>query len=219
LLGGQKEVVEKSFSFMLGTEIIITHGDPEKIEVIAFQEVSFSIVVLIYNQYEGKNVMISASYIIGLTDGEGCFLVSLRKDNRIDLRFFITQAIGNKSLLNKVQEYFKVGTVYQKSAGWKGRLPAYVFEVSKRDDIYKVVIPFFTKHKLLGDKARSFRAFCKIAKVVKDRQDIRKLDSKELSYVRRLKFGMNKHYGSPGAVNPLVGWERAIASSKAQSVK
>jgi hypothetical protein len=44
LLGGQKEVVEKSFSFMLGTEIIITHGDPEKIEVIAFQEVSFSIV-------------------------------------------------------------------------------------------------------------------------------------------------------------------------------
>jgi len=163
--------------------------------------------------------MISASYIVGLTDGEGCFLACLRKDNRIDLRFFITQAIGNKSLLNKVQKYFKVGTVYQKSAGWKGRLPAYVFEVAKRNDIYNVVIPFFSKHELLGYKKKSFKAFCKIAKVVKGRQDIRKLLPKELSYIRKLRFGMNKHYGSPGAVNPLVGWERAKTSSKAQSVK
>jgi hypothetical protein len=29
---------------MFGREFIITHGDPEKIEVNAFQEVSFSIV-------------------------------------------------------------------------------------------------------------------------------------------------------------------------------
>jgi len=204
---------------MLGTEFMMTHGDPEEIEVIAFQEVSFSIVVLIYNQHEGKNVMISASYIVGLTDGEGCFLVCMRKDNRIELRFFITQAIGNKNLLSKVQKYFKAGTVYQKSAGWRGRLPAYVFEIAKRDDIYKVIIPFFSKHKLLGSKKKSFEAFCKIAKVVKGRQDIRKLQPKELSYVRKLRFGMNKHYGSPGAVTPLVGWERAKTSSKAQSVK
>lgn len=144
--------------------------------------------------------MISASYVVGLTDGEGCFLVSLRKDNRIDLRFFITQAIGNKNLLQKVQEYFEVGSVYQKSSGWKGRLPAYVFEISKRDDIYNVVIPFFSRHKLLGDKAKSFDSFCKIAKVVKGRQDIQKLTDEEFSFIRNLKFCMNKHYGSPGAV-------------------
>lgn len=162
--------------------------------------------------------MLSALYIVGLVEGEGCFLASLRRDSRIDLRFFITQAIGNKNLLCKVKQYFRVGSVYQKSSS-KGKLPAYVFEVSKRDDIYNVVIPFFIKHKLLGYKALSFDAFCEIAKIVKGRQDIRKLNSKELSYVKKLRFGMNKHYGSPGAVNPLVGWERATTSSKAQSVK
>jgi hypothetical protein len=143
--------------------------------------------------------MLSALYIVGFVEGEGCFLASLRKDNRIELRFFITQAIGNKDLLQKVRQYFKVGSVYQKSSS-KGKLPAYVFEVSKRDDIYNVVIPFFTKHKLLGYKALSFYTFCEIAKIVKGRQDIRKLNPEELSYIRKLRFGMSKHYGSPGAV-------------------
>lgn len=157
--------------------------------------------------------MLPASYVVGLTEGEGCFLVSLRKDYRIDLRFFITQAEGNRNLLLKVWRFFKVGVVYQKKSARNGRLPAYVFEVTKRDDIYKVIIPFFKAHRFLGIKAKSFWAFCEIAKLVQGRQDTRKLNSKELSYIRKLKLGMNKHYGSPGAGKPLAGWERAITSS------
>lgn len=149
--------------------------------------------------------MLSALYIVGFTEGEGCFLVSLRKDFRIDLRFFIAQAEGNKTLLFKVQKFFRIGTVYQKSSARDGRLPAFVFEVTKRDDIYNVIIPFFQKYKLLGYKAKSFEAFRKIAGIVKGRQDIRKLNSKELEYIKGLKFSMNRHYGSPGAGKPLAG--------------
>ena len=148
--------------------------------------------------------MFPASYVVGLTDGEGCFIVSLRKDNRIDLRFFITQAIGNRELLSKVHRFFGIGSVYQKKSAKNGRLPAYVFEVSKRDDIYKKIIPFFKKHKLLGIKAKSFTTFCAIAEIVRGRQDIRKLTSKELAYVRKIRAGMNKHYGSLSAGNPLA---------------
>ncbi|OGM23756.1 hypothetical protein A2627_05215 [Candidatus Woesebacteria bacterium RIFCSPHIGHO2_01_FULL_39_28] len=158
-------------------------------------------------------MILKADYIVGLTDGEGCFLASFRRDSRIDLRFFISQAIGNKSLLEKVRQYFKIGSVYQKSDR-SGHLPAWVFEVSKRDDIYNIVIPFFEKNKLQGYKAKSFNDFCKIAKVVKARQDIRKLTKKEVNYITFIKQRMNKYYGSPGAVNPLVGWERAITSMK-----
>lgn len=153
---------------------------------------------------EGKNVMINSNYVVGLTEGEGCFLVCLRKDNRIDLRFFISQARGNKELLCKIQTYFGVGSVYQKKSAKLGRLPAYVFEVTKRDDIYNIIIPFFSKNKLLGYKAKSFYAFSKIARLVKGRQDIRKLTSKELSFIRKVKVGMNKHYGSLSAGNPLA---------------
>ena len=148
--------------------------------------------------------MLPASYVVGLTEGEGCFLVSIRAYNRIDLRFFIAQAEGNKPLLLMVQQFFKVGTVYQKSARRTGRLPAWVFEVTKRDDIYNVIIPFFKRHKLLGYKAKSFDAFCQIAEMVKGRQDVRKLSKEELSFIRKLKLGMNKHYGSLSAGKPLA---------------
>jgi len=153
-----------------------------------------------------KNVdVLSAQYIVGLTEGEGCFLICLRKDFRIDLRFFISQAEGNRRLLEEVRQFFGVGSVYQKSSRDRGRLPAWVFEVAKRDDIYKVIIPFFKRNKLGGYKAKSFAAFCEIAEIVRGRQDTRKLNSQELTYVRRLKLGMNKHYGSPGAGKPHAG--------------
>lgn len=157
----------------------------------------------------------NSSYIVGLTEGEGCFCVSLRRDYRIDLRFFIVQAIGNKPLLEEVRKFFGIGIVYQKQAGKGNKLPAYVFEVTKRNDIYQVIIPFFTKNKFLGYKLKSFQAFKEIAKVVQGRLDTRKLNTEELSYVRNLKENMNKHYGSPGAGKPLAGWEHAITSSKA----
>ena len=157
--------------------------------------------------------MLTSDYIVGLTEGEGCFLVCLRKDNRIELRFFIAQAIGNKPLLEEVQKFFKVGSVQQKS-NVGGKLPAYAFEVAKRDDIYNVVIPFFKKNKLRGYKRKSFSTFSEIAKVIKGRQDKRKLTREELEYITNLRSGMNKHYGSLSAVNPLAQWERAITSVK-----
>jgi hypothetical protein len=138
--------------------------------------------------------MLTPDYIVGFTEGEGCFLVCLRKDNRIELRFFIAQAIGNKPLLEDLRKFFRVGSVYQKS-NVKGKLPAYVFEISKRDDIYNVLIPFFQQNKLKGIKAKSFAIFEEIAELVKGRQDKRKLTLEELEYITNLRFGMNKHYG------------------------
>jgi len=148
--------------------------------------------------------MLKPEYIVGFTEGEGCFLVCIRKDFRIELRFFISQAIGNKPLLEEIQKYFGVGSVYQKKAAKGHRLPAYVFEVAKRDDIYNIVIPFFEKYKLKGYKAKSFTTFREISKIVKGRQDTRKLTPEELDYVINLRKGMNKHYGSPGAGKPLA---------------
>lgn len=53
--------------------------------------------------------MLTPNYIVGLTDGEGCFLVQIRTDCRIVLRYFITQRFDNKELLDKVSDFFKSG--------------------------------------------------------------------------------------------------------------
>ena len=56
--------------------------------------------------------MLNADYIVGFTEGEGCFLVCLRKDNRIELRFFIAQAPGNIHILRGLKKFFGIGSVY-----------------------------------------------------------------------------------------------------------
>lgn len=169
---------------------------------------------------EGKNGTLPASYIVGFTEGEGCFCVVLRKtDGRIDLRFFISQAEGNTPILQRIRQFFGVGAVYQKKAAKGKRLPAFVYEAAKRDDVYNVIIPFFKGHKLQGTKADSFEDFCKIAEIVRGRQNTRKLTSKELEKVRLLKLRMNKRYGSPGAGNPLTGSGTHNNLYEVQSVK
>ncbi|MBM3205290.1 hypothetical protein FJZ41_00350 [Candidatus Shapirobacteria bacterium] len=135
--------------------------------------------------------MIDANYIVGLTDGEGCFLVQIRNDYRVVLRYFITQRFDNKGLLDKVYKFFKVGYVYRKFQGNDRTKMTFIYEVTKQDDIQKVIIPFFKKHHLQGIKRKSFAKFAQIAKIVKNRQDTRKLTKSELNKVWHLKLTMN----------------------------
>ncbi len=159
--------------------------------------------------------MITAEYIVGFTDGEGCFYVQIRTDYRIVLRYFITQRYDNKELLDEIQKFFGVGYVHLKKQEWgkeyrRFRRPTYVFEVTKQDDIQQVIVPFFRANHLLGNKHFSFEKFAKIADLVKDRQDTRLLSERELELVSTLKRTMNvlNHSGSPDAENPHVRWER-----------
>ncbi|MEX0617085.1 MAG: LAGLIDADG family homing endonuclease [Candidatus Woykebacteria bacterium] len=90
--------------------------------------------------------MLTADYIVGLTDGEGCFTVQIRTDHRIILRYFITQRFDIRGLLNKVLDYFKIGYVYVKSQGNDVRKTAYVFEITRQGDIQNIIVPFFKEH-------------------------------------------------------------------------
>lgn len=135
--------------------------------------------------------MLTPDYIVGLTDGEGCFLVQIRTDYRIVLRFFITQRFDNKELLYKVFDFFKIGYVYRKFQGNDKKKMTFVYEVTKQDDIQDVIIPFFRNNPLQGVKNESFRRFARIAEIVKNRQDTRKLSKEELEEVWQLKLSMN----------------------------
>lgn len=158
---------------------------------------------------------ITSEYIVGFTDGEGCFYVQIRKDNRIVLRYFISQRYDNKTILDEIYGYFGVGYVHLKKQEWgkqyrRFRRPSYVFEVTKQDHIHEIIVPFFQKHRLHGMKRFSFEKFASIAKIVKGRQDIRLLSETELDFVWKLKKTMNilSRSGSPDAENPHVRWER-----------
>ncbi len=157
-------------------------------------------------------------YLTGLVEGEGCFCITIsrHKTNKTGfdsrLVFEIEMIIEDKPLLEKLQKTLDCGHIYilnYERYGWR---PHVKFAVKNHHEIIEKIIPFFKKHKLQGIKGKSFEDFCTIAAVVKGRQNVSRLNDEELETVRKLKFGMNKRYGSPGAENPLAGWERTITS-------
>ena len=140
--------------------------------------------------------MITADYIVGFTDGEGCFYVQIRTDYRIVLRYFISQRFDNREVLESIQKFFGVGYVHLKAQEWgkeyrRTRIPTYVFEVTKQDHIQNVIVPFFRNHRLQGIKHLSFEKFAKVADLVKGRQDTRLLLEDEINLVKQLKGSMN----------------------------
>lgn len=153
--------------------------------------------------------MLTADYIVGLTDDEGCFLVQIRTDCRIVLRYFITQRFDNRELLDKVFKFFKIGYVYRKFQGNDKKKMTFVYEVTEQDDILNVIVPFFKEHLLEGVKQKSFERFARIAEIVKNRQDTRKLAKEELEEVWQLKLTMNTLHNEPRNISarlvPAIG--------------
>jgi hypothetical protein len=94
--------------------------------------------------------MISADYIVGLTDGEGCFYINVINNNprwkpRIQTHFYIKLREDNKSLPDEVKEYFGCGAVYYQKENRPNHSACYRFEMNSQRDIQSTLMPFFKK--------------------------------------------------------------------------
>lgn len=139
--------------------------------------------------------MVSADYIVGLTDGEGCFYVLIKPPfNKnggamVQLCFFIKMQEQDKELLEKVREALGCGSVYFQHETRANHTQCYRYTVNSHRDIIGKIIPFFTEHPLQGNsKRKSFEAFCKIATLIENGAHH---TSAGLEQIRELKARMN----------------------------
>ena len=140
--------------------------------------------------------MISADYIVGLTDGEGCFYIGIRPPDKrfqrsktgIETHFYIKMREDDLSLLKKINNYFKCGAIYFQKEKRKNHSSCYRFEINSQKDIHKVLIPFFDRHSLKSKKKKNYAIFRKIAFMVKDKVY---RDDKSLKKILHLKTQMN----------------------------
>lgn len=119
--------------------------------------------------------MVSADYIVGLTDGEGCFYVLVRPPYNkygganVILNFFIKVQASDGEMLEQVKSTLGCGGLYFQKENRPNHSECIRYTVSSHKDIFSVIIPFFQTHPLLGEgKIRNFQLFCKIANLVKD---------------------------------------------------
>ena len=139
---------------------------------------------------------VSNEYVVGLTDGEGCFYVNIgtssryRAGYRIQMHFHLKMQERDKELLEKVRNTIGCGEVYFQKERRANHCQCYRYTVSAARDIQETVIPFFKKYPLQSaSKSASFEIFCQISAVL---QEGRHLTPEGLEKIRALKVRMNQ---------------------------
>jgi hypothetical protein len=115
--------------------------------------------------------LITIGWIIGFVDGEGCFSIGFtRQPDRVSRkgyktgfqvshRFAVVQGARSVSSLVKLQEFFGVGAVSINRRYDNHKEHLYRYGVQRRDDLLKVIVPFFRRHGLQTSKRDDFEKF------------------------------------------------------------
>jgi hypothetical protein len=143
--------------------------------------------------------ILSADYVVGLTDGEGCFYVNIWKSSAyragagVQVHFHIKLSERDRELLEAVRETFGCGAVYYQKETRVNHTQCYRYTVHSQRDIIGVVIPFFQQYPLqLPSKRSSFKIFCQIVNLVEQKRHLTKEGIEE---IRKLKAMMNQRVG------------------------
>ena len=139
----------------------------------------------------GKPKKLSADYLVGLTDGEGCFYLNLRSPRApqstqlsVELHFYLKLRSDHLKLLEKVKESFGCGAIYRQKEKRQNHSECYRFEINSQRDIHEVLLPFFEKYPLQGPKKKDYLVFKQVAEMMKKREHLTEVGLKK---IRKLK--------------------------------
>jgi hypothetical protein len=134
-------------------------------------------------------------YIVGFTDGEGCFSISIFRNATTRLgyqafpEFVITQGAKSVTVLEEIQSYFGCGQIYENRRIDNHRENLHRYCVRSLKDIQEEVIPFFEQYRLRTNKRFDFETFCLAVDMIAHKEHLN-LDG--LDRLRSLAATMNR---------------------------
>ncbi len=117
------------------------------------------------NQQERSKI---EAWILGFTDGEGCFSVSFIKNKttktgwQIFPEFVITQGAKSLPALEIIEDYFGCGRLFINKRHDNHREHLYRYCVRQIADLKRIIVPFFKKNELKTYKRNDFQIFSEI---------------------------------------------------------
>nr|AAL34368.1 putative protein [Chlamydomonas noctigama] len=115
---------------------------------------------------------LNAQWIVGFTDGEGCFNldVHIKNDMRWGLQmqpeFTVVQNSIDIQILHALKDYFGCGTVSVNRTDKTGT--RYHYRVKSVKDLHEKIIPFFEQHQLKTKKQIEFKRFRNIVRLMNE---------------------------------------------------
>ena len=142
-----------------------------------------------------SNKMVNSNYIVGLVDGEGSFTVyiknpakQLENGRRVkaEPRFYLKLVEKDKEILYKLKIFFGCGNVYFQKDTRANHQNCYRYEVTSRDDLEKIIIPFFKRNKLnLKSKQNDFKIFCELMRRIKKKEHLTSSGLKKMYLIKQ----------------------------------
>jgi hypothetical protein len=139
-----------------------------------------------------KNILLDPMWIVGFTDGEGCFHVAISKNSTMKLGnhalrgFSIVQNVRDINLLSTIAEYFGCGIVKPNDKA----KTKYQYLVRNQSDLTKIIIPFFDKYSLITQKYLDYLDFKQVLEIMNKGEH---LTEDGLIKIRKIKSGMNRN--------------------------
>lgn len=134
-------------------------------------------------------------YVVGFVDGEGCFSISIFRNNTTKLgyqvfpEFVVTQGAKSATVLEDLQSFFDCGRIYENRRTDNHRENIYRFCVRSVSNIREKVIPFFEHYPLKTNKRLDFEVFCLAVELIEKKEH---LNPDGLNRLRSLAATMNR---------------------------
>lgn len=116
------------------------------------------------------------SWIVGFTDGEGTFSVSIIKNKttktgwQVFPEFVITQGAKSLQALEMIKDYFGCGNIFVNKRYDNHTENLYRFCVRSLSDLHETIIPFFDEHQLQTAKQNDFLIFKTIIEMLLNKE-------------------------------------------------
>ena len=139
--------------------------------------------------------MIDPSYIVGLVDGEGSFTVYIKdlddskeaqRRARAEPKFYLKLIEKDKKILYDLKDFFGCGNVYFQKDKRKNHQNCYRYEVTSRNDLAMIIIPFFERNQLqLESKKNDFKLFCELVRRIKRDEHLTESGLRKLLLIKK----------------------------------
>ena len=88
----------------------------------------------------------------------------------VEPRFYLKLIAKGKIILDHLQKFFGCGAVYVQRDRRKNHQLCYRYEVTNREHLVQIIIPFFQKNILkFPSKRKDFLVFCQMMKIMMDK--------------------------------------------------
>ena len=127
------------------------------------------------NQQERPGI---EQWIVGFTDGEGCFSNALVRNPgcrlgwQVQHEFSVTQGRTSHRALRVLRDYFGCGTILENQRHDDHREPLQRFSVKRRADLLETIVPFFEQHPLITAKRSDFEKFGAVLQLMQQRRHL-----------------------------------------------